>query len=104
VLSRTDAQNSLKRLAGALATSGFLRIERSLLVNIYAIHYAQRVGRGTYAFTLMSGACLYSGASYRDEILRVLPLTQTHPSRPARRRDSNGACLEAAAGTTALRS
>jgi two-component system LytT family response regulator len=99
------SRDSLKRLAGALALCGFVRIERSLLVNIRAIHYAQRVGRGTYAFTLLSGACLYSGATYRDEILRVLPLAQTHPSRPVRRRDSNGASITAASlGETALRS
>ena len=70
------SRDSVKRLAGILAESGFVRIERSLLVNVASILYAQRTGRGTYAFTLTSGRCLRSGATYRDEILRVLPLEQ----------------------------
>jgi DNA-binding LytR/AlgR family response regulator len=67
-------RGSVKRLATTMAGSGFVRIERSLLVNVRAISYLQRAGRGTYAFTLVSGACLHSGAKYRDQILRVLPL------------------------------
>ena len=49
----------MKRLAGELAALGFIRIERSLLLNVRSILYAQRVGRGTYAFTLSSGSGLY---------------------------------------------
>jgi hypothetical protein len=70
------SRNSVKRLAGMLCDRGFVRIERSLLLNVRAILYAQRVGRGTYSFTLVSGPCLHSGATYRREILRVLPLAQ----------------------------
>jgi DNA-binding LytR/AlgR family response regulator len=70
------SRDSVKRLSMSLAESGFVRIERSLLVNISAISYAQRAARGTFAFTLLSGACLRSGSSYRERILRVLPLTQ----------------------------
>lgn len=75
------ARDSLKRLAGALRGAGFVRIERSLLLNIRAISYAQRVGRGCYAFTLHTGACVRSGPSYRRAILRVLPLAQV-PAHP----------------------
>ena len=74
------SRDSVKRLADELAASGFIRIGRSLLVNVRAIQYAQRVGRGTYSFTLSSGACLYSGATFRDEILRVLPLARALPA------------------------
>jgi DNA-binding LytR/AlgR family response regulator len=70
------SRDSVKRLSMLLADSGFIRIERSLLINVSAICYAQRAGRGTFAFTLLSGACLRSGSSYRAGILRVLPLTQ----------------------------
>lgn len=70
------SRDSVKRLAGMLADRGFVRIERSLLLNVHAVVYAQRVGRGTYSFTLVSGSCLHSGATYRHEILRVLPLAQ----------------------------
>jgi DNA-binding LytR/AlgR family response regulator len=68
------SRDSVKRLSSALAGCGFVRIGRSLLINISAIVYAQRVGRGTFAFTLWSGSCLRSGSSYRKLILRVLPL------------------------------
>ncbi len=75
------SRDSVKHLADRLAGSGFLRIERSLLINTHSILYAQRSGRGTYAFTLASGSCLYSGPTYRDEILRVLPLASAVPAR-----------------------
>jgi DNA-binding LytR/AlgR family response regulator len=71
------SRDSVKRLAEALAGSGFLRIARSLLVNIRSIDYAQRASRGSYDFTLRSGAVVRSGSAFRDEILNLLPLTQT---------------------------
>jgi DNA-binding LytR/AlgR family response regulator len=71
------SRNSIKSLAPELTGRGFVRIERSLLVNVRAILYAQRAGRGTFAFTLTSGSCLCSGATFRNEILRVLPLAQS---------------------------
>ena len=70
------SRDSVKRLSRVLAGSGYIRIRRTLLLNIQSIVYAQRVGHGTYAFTLSSGACLRSGAKYREEILRILPLTR----------------------------
>lgn len=68
------SRNSIKRLAAELADFGFVRIERSLLMNTRAVLYAELAGHGAYAFTLISGACLHSSATYRDAILRVLPL------------------------------
>ena len=84
------SRDSVKRLAGALAGSGFLRIARSLLVNIRSIHYAQRASRGSYDFTLLSGAVVRSGAAFRDEILNLLPLAPTRrgsapPAQPLAR-------------------
>ena len=67
-------RDSIKRLAVELAHLGFIRIERSLLVNIRAVLYAQTAGRGRFAFTLVSGACVHSSAAYRDAILRAVPL------------------------------
>jgi DNA-binding LytR/AlgR family response regulator len=72
--SKYISRDSLKRLTADLAECGFIRIERSLLVNIRALLYVEPVGRGTFAFTLSSGTCLHSGASYRDPILRILPM------------------------------
>jgi DNA-binding LytR/AlgR family response regulator len=68
------ARETLKRLDAALRPLGFVRIERSLLVNIRAISYAEPTGRGTFAFTLHGGACLHSGFTFRDNILGALPL------------------------------
>ena len=76
------SRDSIKRLSDVLAARSFIRIERSLLVNLHAIAYAERTGRGRYAFTLISGSCLRSSASYRNAILRVLPLTQIQGSQP----------------------
>ena len=67
-------RDSIKRLAVYLAECGFLRIERSLLLNVRAVAYAQVANHGTFAFTLSSGACIQSSASYRDAILNVIPL------------------------------
>jgi two-component system, LytTR family, response regulator len=73
------ARESIKRLAALLQPLGFVRIERSLLLNVRAIAYAQPNGRGTFSFTLMSGARLDSGRTYRDTILGALPLRRGAP-------------------------
>lgn len=74
------ARESIKRLAAMLAPAGFVRIERSLLLNVRAIAYAQPVGHGSFAFTLVSGSRLHSGHAYRDTILAALPLRRRAPS------------------------
>jgi len=75
------ARESIKRLDTMLAPAGFIRIERSLLVNIRAIAYVQPLGHGTFAFTLASGERLHSGYGYRDAILSALPLRRRVPRR-----------------------
>ena len=72
--SKYISRDSIKRLSVELADLGFLRIERSLLVNIRAVVHLEAVGRGAFAFTLSSGSSLQSSPSYRDAILRVLPM------------------------------
>jgi DNA-binding LytR/AlgR family response regulator len=67
------SRDSIKRLSNDLADFGFVRIDRSILLNIRAIHFAEPVGHGTLAFTLNSGACLHSSKTYRETISRVLP-------------------------------
>jgi two-component system, LytTR family, response regulator len=68
------SRDSIKRLSMQLAEFGFIRIERSLLVNAAAVSYAEVAGHGTFALTLSSGVCLYSSAAFRDSILRIIPL------------------------------
>jgi len=75
------ARESLKRRDAVLAPAGFVRIERSLLLNVRAIAYAQPIGHGSFAFTLVSGARLHSGHAYRDTILAALPLRRRAPTR-----------------------
>jgi two-component system LytT family response regulator len=79
-------RDSIKRLAAYLADWGFMRIERSVLLNVRAIAYAQAASHGTFAFTLSSGACFQSSSSYREAILNVLPLA------PLSRRKERSSC------------
>jgi DNA-binding LytR/AlgR family response regulator len=67
------SRDSIKRLTADLAAFGFVRIDRSILLNIRAVEFAEPVGHGTLAFTLSSGTCLYSSKTYRDAILSLLP-------------------------------
>ena len=67
------SRDSIKRLSTDLADFGFVRIDRSILLNIRAVHFAEPIGHGTLAFTLNSGACLHSSKTYRETILRILP-------------------------------
>jgi DNA-binding LytR/AlgR family response regulator len=67
------SRDSIKRLSAELAAFGFVRIDRSILLNIRAVEFAEPVGHGTLAFTLSSGTCLYSSKTYRDAILNLLP-------------------------------
>lgn len=74
------ARESIKRLDVVLASAGFVRIERSLLLNVRAIAYAQPLGHGSFVFTLTTGARLHSGHAYRDTILAALPLRRRAPA------------------------
>ncbi|MGC1520190.1 MAG: LytTR family DNA-binding domain-containing protein [Steroidobacteraceae bacterium] len=67
-------RDSIKRLSTQLAGLGFIRIERSLLVNAAAVSYAEVSGHGTFVLTLNSGVCLHSSPAHRNSILRVIPL------------------------------
>ena len=68
------ARESMKRLEAILGPAGFVRIERTLLLNILAISFVETVGHGAFAFTLSNGVRLHSGPAYRETILRALPL------------------------------
>ena len=78
------SRDSIKHLSIQLASVGFIRIARSLLVNASAVEYAEVAGHGRFALTLNSGVCLHSGAGYRDSLLRIIPL----PALLKRYRDS----------------
>ena len=67
------SRDTVKRLTADLAAFGFVRIDRSILLNIRAVEFVEPVGHGTLAFTLSSGTCLYSSKTYRNAILSILP-------------------------------
>lgn len=67
------SRDTIKRLTAELSAFGFVRIDRSILLNIRAVQFAEPVGHGTLAFTLSSGTCLHSSKTYRDAILDILP-------------------------------
>jgi two-component system LytT family response regulator len=66
------ARNTLKQLAGVLEPLGFVRIERSVLLNLRKVAFAQRLDRGAFVFTLRNGRRLVSGRSYRKGILEEI--------------------------------
>jgi two-component system LytT family response regulator len=63
------ARNTIKHLAGVLGSVGFVRIERSLLVNLRRIAFAERLDRGAFVFTLRNGRRLVSSSTYRKGIM-----------------------------------
>src|SRR5262249_7457160 len=77
------ARDSIKRLDTLLAPFGFVRIAKSLLVNVRAVAYIQPMGPRLFAFTLASRKQLRSGPTYRGTILRTLPLRRRSARQPA---------------------
>ena len=63
------ARNTLKHLADVLGPLGFVRIERSVLINLRRVAFAERLDRAAFVFTLRNGRRLVSSRKYRKEIL-----------------------------------
>jgi two-component system, LytTR family, response regulator len=66
------SRNTLKHLGEVLAPLDFLRIERSILLNLAKVAFVERQGQGVFAFTLQGGARLQSSATYRKGILGAM--------------------------------
>lgn len=66
------SRGSIKNLCTELSKFGFVRIGRSLLINVRAVEYAERLGRGVFAFTLTCGSRLVSSASYGNNVLSAM--------------------------------
>jgi DNA-binding LytR/AlgR family response regulator len=49
-----------------------VRIERSLLLNLGRVAFAERAGHGRFTFTMQNGSRLTSGASYRRAIVHEM--------------------------------
>lgn len=80
------ARDTIKRLYPLLRPLGFLRIERSILVNLSAVAYIQPFGRGAFVFELTSGQRLRSSGGYSERILDTLPLRRRESIRGGGRR------------------
>ena len=66
------SRDTIKRLGVALAPHGYVRIERSKLLNLRAVSYVERLSCGVLAFALRSGAQVTSCSSYRAAILSAM--------------------------------
>ena len=66
------SRDRIKELAARLADADFVRIERSLLLNLQCVAYIERLSHGMFAFTLHSGARLESTPTFRADILRAV--------------------------------
>lgn len=70
---------TLSSLASLLNPDHFLRIHRSLLINIDAVIEGHHRGSGSYALTLRSGRVVHSSRSYRPAVQSLLA-TKVGPS------------------------
>ena len=69
-------RDSLGRLSPLLEALGFVRISRSILLNLQRVVFAERVVSGALAFTMKSGARVLSRTGFRIETgayLKVAP-------------------------------
>ncbi len=69
---RYISRNTMENLESMLAPLGFVRIERSLLVNLRRVAYVERIGHGEFAFTMRTGVRLISSRSHRRAIVQEL--------------------------------
>jgi two-component system LytT family response regulator len=73
---RYIARSTIKHLAVKLAPLGFLRIERSLLINLSRVAFIEKLGGSCYAFTLLGGRRLISSVAYHKEIQKEIRYAQ----------------------------
>jgi DNA-binding LytR/AlgR family response regulator len=74
-------RDSLTRLSALLATVGFVRISRSILLNLQRVSFAEREGPGVLAFVLQSGARVISAKGFRLEAGAQLRIARTRGPR-----------------------
>jgi DNA-binding LytR/AlgR family response regulator len=74
-------RDSLTRLTSLLEGAGFVRISRSILLNLQRVSFAQREGRGVLAFVLGSGARVVSSNGFRLEPGARLGVARTRKTR-----------------------
>jgi two-component system, LytTR family, response regulator len=65
-------RDSMRRLESVLDPRQFLRVHRSIIVNVERIHEVETFFRGEYILFLRDGTQLRSGRSYRRALQRLL--------------------------------
>lgn len=78
-------RDSLTRLSALLGEFGFLRISRSVLLNLQRVSFAEREGSGILAFALASGTRVVSSAGFRLESGAQLRIARTRGIRGGKR-------------------
>lgn len=71
-VNRYISRNTLRSLENRFAQAGFVRINRSMLVNLHKMAFVERLGQAVFGFTLRNGQKLTSNRSRRRTILRRL--------------------------------
>jgi two-component system, LytTR family, response regulator len=74
-------RDSLTRLSALLENVGFVRISRSMLINLQRVSFAEREGPGVLAFVLESGARVVSSTGFRLESGAQLRIARTRKTR-----------------------
>ena len=74
-------RDSLTRISSLLEGAGFVRISRSILLNLQRVSFAEREGRGVLAFVLESGARVVSSTGFRLEPGARLRVARTRKPR-----------------------
>ncbi len=75
------SRDALNRLSPLLAPMGFMRINRSVLLNMRRVRFAEREGGGVLAFVLESGDRVTSSAGFRLEAGASLHVMRTRGIR-----------------------
>ena len=74
-------RDSLTRIASLLDGTGFVRISRSILVNLHRVSFAERGGGGVLAFVLPSGTRVVSSKGFSLEPGARLAVARTRKTR-----------------------
>jgi two-component system LytT family response regulator len=89
-------RDALSRLAVLLEGHGFMRISRSVLLNLQRVSYAEREGRGALAFVLESGVRVVSATGFRLAAGAQLRLVRTRAAKRKTHRCAPGRCANTA--------
>lgn len=65
-------RQTLSSLEAGLDPDRFMRVHRSMLVNVERIREVYPLARGTYELVLQDGTALTTGQSYRDRVQRLI--------------------------------